>query len=182
MARYRRNYVGGGCYFFTVNLADRASSLLVHRIVELRSSLSAVRRLHPFHIDAWVILPEHMHCVWTLPEGDLDYAGRWRDIKGRFSRSIPEVGKSTASLRRRNERGIWQRRFWEHTISSEADYIAHINYVHLNPVKHGYVAKVIDWPFSTFHRYVKEGIYAADARKLSRPIIKKTGPYNRAGT
>jgi putative transposase len=134
----------------------------VERIVELRSAIARVRRKRPFVIDAWVVLPEHMHCVWTLPEGDADYSSRWQAIKILFSRSIPATEQISASRRAKHERGIWQRRFWEHTITSDTDYERHVDYVHLNPVKHGLVTRVADWPYSTFHRYVAAGIYAND--------------------
>jgi putative transposase len=161
VADYRRNYVAGGCYFFTVNLADRSSSLLVDRIDQLRSVVRDVRARRPFRIDAWVVLPEHMHCVWTLPEGDADYPGRWRAIKKAFSKVIPARDDVTGQ-RRGREREVWQRRYWEHTIGDDADYAVHIDYVHRNPVKHGLVKRVQDWPYSTFHRYVEQGIYDID--------------------
>jgi putative transposase len=162
MADYRRNFVQGGSYFFTVNLADRRSTLLVDRIVELREIVRQVHRQKPFRIDAWVVLPEHMHCIWTLPEGDIDYPGRWRAIKKAFSKSVPAPVGIGRYARRSREREVWQRRYWEHTIVNDADYAVHIDYVHRNPVKHGLVERVQDWPYSTFHRYVEQGIYDID--------------------
>jgi len=105
----------------------------------------------PFRIDAWVILPDHMHCVWTLPPGDRDYPVRWRLIKSRFSRELP-TGPLRASHRARQERGIWQRRYWEHHIRDDADFAAHVRYCWHNPVKHGLAARPEDWPWSSFHR------------------------------
>jgi putative transposase len=162
VADYRRVQVAGATYFFTVALLDRDSSLLAERVELLRAAVRKTKAARPFHIDAWVVLPEHLHCVWTLPEGDSDYSGRWRDIKAVFSRSLPKTEYLSPVRKRKGERGIWQRRFWEHTIRNEADYWNHVNYVHLNPVKHGLVKHVRDWPYSSFHRAVKAGIYPVD--------------------
>jgi len=162
MPEYRRNRVAGGCYFFTVNLWDRRSSLLVERIELLRECVWRVRVRRPFHVDAWVVLPEHMHAVWTLPEGDDDFSTRWGSIKRMFSAGL-EGGEARSEGRmRRGERGVWQRRFWEHTIRDERDYGAHVDYVHFNPVKHGLVEGPGDWPFSSFRRAVERGVYPAD--------------------
>jgi putative transposase len=161
MPDYRRNHVPGGTYFFTVTLLDRSSGLLVSHIDALRDSVRRTRNRAPFHIDAWVVLPDHMHCVWTLPAGDDDYTGRWRALKKGFSKAI-SVGEYRSAVRvRRRERGIWQRRFWEHTIRDERDYAVHLDYVHFNPVKHGLVGRVGDWPYSSFHWCVRRGIYPA---------------------
>ena len=109
-----------------------------------------------------VVLPDHLHAVWTMPEGDRDFSTRWRLIKSTFSRNLA-VGESiSASRAAKRERGIWQRRYWEHTIRDERDYAAHIDYCHLNPYKHGLVQRVRDWPYSSFHRYVAQGMYPAD--------------------
>ncbi len=162
MPDYRRNRVPGGTYFFTVNLLERRSDLLIRHIHELREAIREVRRPRPFHIDAWVILPEHMHCIWTLPEGDDDYSSRWKAIKIRFAKQIPIMEYRSRVRIRKGERGLWQRRFWEHTIRDERDYAAHMDYVHINPVKHGLVERVRDWPYSTFHRYVEIGMYSED--------------------
>ncbi|KPZ62172.1 REP-associated tyrosine transposase [Pseudoalteromonas sp. P1-7a] len=157
--RYRLNYVKGGAYFFTVNLLDRNKSLLVEHIDLLRESIRIVKFQRPFYIDAWVVLPDHLHAVLTLPDGDMDYSSRWREIKKRFSKSLPKTEFLTQTRKRKNERGIWQRRFWEHTIKNNDDYWHHINYVHFNPLKHGLVSRVVDWPYSSFHRAVKQGVY-----------------------
>lgn len=159
MPDYRRNRVPGGTYFFTINLRDRQTNLLVDRIDLLRSSVARVRILMPFHIDAWVVLPEHMHCLWTLPEGDADFSRRWQAIKMAFSKRIERGEALSTSGQNRGERGIWQRRFWEHTIRNERDYAAHLDYIHLNPVKHGLAPRVSDWPYSSFRRAVKMGLY-----------------------
>ncbi|SFW37839.1 transposase [Nitrosovibrio sp. Nv17] len=162
MTEYRRNFVKGGSYFFTVVLADRRLSLLVDHVDALREAFRLIRTAHPFHLDAMVVLPEHLHCIWTLPPDDADYPGRWRRIKAAFSRSLPDRYPRSKSQILKNERGIWQRRYWEHTLRDEDDYRRHMDYIHYNPVKHGYVGCVADWPYSTFHRYVAAGIYASD--------------------
>ena len=158
--QYRRKYVKGGTFFFTVNLLDRNKSLLVEHIDLLRESIRFVKSQRPFYIDAWVVLPDHLHAVLTLPDDDVDYSSRWREIKKRFSKSLPKTEFLTQTRKRKNERGIWQRRFWEHTIRDDNDYWHHVNYVHFNPLKHGLVSQVADWPYSSFHRAVKQGIYA----------------------
>jgi putative transposase len=149
MPEYRRNRVPGGCYFFTVNLLNRSSRLLVEEIGLLRSAVRLVQARAPFHVDAWVVLPNHMHCVWTLPEGDIGFPDRWRCIKGAFSRGLARGEALSASRRRQSERGIWQRRYWEHTIRDDRDYAAHVDYTHFNPVKHGFVERAGDWPYSS---------------------------------
>jgi putative transposase len=162
MTSYRRNFVAGGSYFFTVNLTDRSSQLFVEHMPLLRAAFRYARTRHPFTIDAIVVLPEHLHAVWTLPEGDSDYPLRWRLIKSAFSRALPATEAVSSSRARKSERGIWQRRFWEHTIRDERDFARHVDYIHFNPVKHGYVRKVRDWPYSSFRRMVKLGIYPED--------------------
>ena len=163
MPDYRRLRIPGGTYFFTVNLLERwPNDLLVRHIDVLRDAVRQTRRRYPFHVDAWVVLPDHLHTVWTLPEGDADFANRWRTIKQRFSRALDVTERRSRVRLRRGERGIWQRRFWEHAIRDERDFAAHVDYVHVNPVKHGYVARVQDWPFSTFRRFVGAGVYPLD--------------------
>ncbi len=162
MSNYRRNRVEGGTYFFTVNLRDRRSDLLIAEIGALRDAVRSTRARHPFHIDAWVVLPDHMHCVWTLPPGDHAFPLRWRMIKAMFSRAVGPVEDRPASLVRKREAGVWQRRYWEHTIRDERDYAAHVDYVHFNPVKHGLVVHAADWAFSSFGRCVALGVYPVD--------------------
>lgn len=194
MSRYRRMYVPGGTYFFTVNLALRGSGLLVRRVEVLREAVRVTKAERPFRIDAWVVMPDHLHAVWTLPEGDADFSVRWGAIKGRFSRKVGfqptitpvatgtsvdgfahrqtsspvervgrvgtsrqeearvdgsgRVGTSptlcSASKIKKKESGVWQRRFWEHSIRDAEDFAAHVDYCHWNPVKHGYVARPED--------------------------------------
>ena len=162
MVDYRRNRVPGGTYFFTVNLLDRRSCLLVEQVDLLREVVRAVKRRRPFQIDAWVVLPDHLHAVWTLPEGDADYSGRWRSIKIAFAKGLPKTERRSAVRLNKGERGIWQRRFWEHTIRDDADYSAHVDYVHVNPLKHGLVERLTEWPYSSFHRAVARGVYHQD--------------------
>ena len=162
MPNYRRNRVPGGTYFFTVNLLERKLALLVEHIDNLREAVRIVRETHPFHIDAWVVLPDHMHAIWTLPPGDDRYSDRWRAIKKAFTKSIPKTEYRSEIRIKRHERGIWQRRFWEHTIKDEKDYAMHMDYIHFNPVKHGLSPTVKEWPYSSFHRMVKMGIYPSD--------------------
>jgi putative transposase len=162
MSNYRRNRVVGGTYFFTVNLLERKKTLLVDHIDELRSAVRKTKIKHPFHIDAWVVLPDHLHCIWTLPENDADYSMRWREIKKAFSKSIPKTEYRSKTRIHRHERGIWQYRFWEHTIRNELDYQRHMDYCHFNPVKHGLVDSVYKWPYSTFHSLVRQSIYARE--------------------
>jgi putative transposase len=162
MPDYRRNRVAGGTYFFTVALADRRSDLLIREVTALRASVARVLALHPFRIDAWVVLPEHLHAVWTLPDCDADFSMRWMLIKRGFSARVAAGESRSASRRAKGERGIWQRRFWEHTVRDEADFSRHVDYVHFNPVKHGLVGMAKDWPFSSFRRAVARGDYPMD--------------------
>jgi putative transposase len=161
MVRYRRNFVPGGTYFFTVTLADRASSTLIDHVNDLRMAFRVARHEHPFTIDAIVILPEHLHAIWTLPSGDADFSGRWRRIKAHFTHRL--VASGVPLKRHRNEDYVlWQRRFWEHTIRNELDFARHVDYVHFNPVKHRLVSRVREWPYSSFHAYVRRGVLPAD--------------------
>ena len=145
MVRYRRNFIAGGTYFFTVTLADRTSSALVDHVSALRMAFRIARRERPFTIDAVVILPDHLHAIWTLPPGDSDFSGRWRRIKAHVTHRLVAAG--TPVQRHRNgEYALWQRRFWEHTIRNEIDFERHVDYVHFNPVKHKLVSRALKWP------------------------------------
>ena len=154
--KYRRVKVNNASYFFTVNLADRKRSLLVDNIKLLRESIHKVKQKHAFRIDAIVILPDHLHAIWTLPKGDSDYATRWMLIKSHFSRNLPKIEEISNSRIKKCERGIWQRRYWEHLIRDNFDYEQHVNYIHYNPVKHGYVKKPSDWEYSSIHRFISK--------------------------
>lgn len=183
MSRYLRPRRPGVPIFFTVALAERGNWLLVQRIDALRAAVRVTRAERPFDVLAWVVLPDHLHCIWRLPEGDTDYSVRWGAIKARFTRSLREAadaetrrpGFSPASppliptelpvvqtgryaglkpgLRvTKREQAVWQRRFWEHHIRDEADLNAHLRYCWFNPVKHGFVPRPEDWPYSSYHR------------------------------
>jgi putative transposase len=141
---------------------DRRSDLLVAQIDALRAAVRTVRARSPFDIDAWVVLPDHMHCMWTLPEGDDDFSARWRAIKVAFSKSLPAIEPRSPVGLRRGERGVWQRRYWEHTIRDDRDYAVHVDYIHFNPVKHGLAWAPAGWQFSSFRRCVARGLYPPD--------------------
>ena len=162
MSNYRRALVPGGCFFFTVNLLERRQTLLVDQIAGLREAVATTRQGHPFSIDAFVVLPDHLHAVWTLPQGDSDFSTRWRMIKSRFAKALPKQERLSAVRKARGERGIWQRRFWEHLIRDEADYARHVEYCYINPLKHRLVTQVRDWPYSSFHRDVRAGLFPVD--------------------
>jgi putative transposase len=159
MTSYRRNFLPGGSYFFTVNLENRRSNLLTDHIDVLRSAFRCAHARHPFRLDAIVVLPDHLHALWSLPEGDADFATRWRLIKSTFSRQLPANEQLSTSRLSKGERDIWQRRYWEHTLRDESDFARHFDYIHFNPVKHGHASRVGDWPYSSFHRMVRLGIY-----------------------
>lgn len=162
MPNYRRALVPGGCWFFTINLLERRKTLLADHVGILRDAVQRTRMRYPFTIDAIVVLPDHLHAVWTLPPGDTDFPLRWRLIKSRFSKAIPKQERLNRVRRERGERGIWQRRFWEHLIRDETDYARHVEYCYINPVKHGLVTRVRDWPHSSFHRDVRAGLFPPD--------------------
>ena len=174
MSCYQRLRIPGAPVFFTVCLAERGSDLLLREVVRLRGAVRATMEERPFEILAWVVLGDHIHCVWRLPEGDSDYSTRWGAIKGRFSSSLRRAGFTPPSVlpmvrsgrfagvnpglrEDKGEVAIWQRRFWEHHIRDEADLNAHIRYCWLNPVKHGFVEWAVDWPYSSIHRDVGLG-------------------------
>lgn len=157
--QYRRANYAGASYFFTLNLADRKSHLLIEHVDHLREVIRLVRQAHPFEIVAMVVLPDHLHAIWRLPEGDANFPMRWSLIKAGFSRALPKNEAIELSRKKKRERGIWQRRYWEHLIRDEIDLENHVAYIHFNPVKHGYVSKASDWAHSSIHRYIKKGLY-----------------------
>ncbi len=160
--QYRRSNIKGACYFFTINLANRKTRLLVEEFEILRNVINHVKQQHPFQLDAMVIMPEHFHMMMTLPENDNAYAKRIMLIKSGFSRKIPKSEPINPSRIHKRERGIWQRRYWEHLIRDDTDYQRHIEYIHYNPVKHGHVNKPSEWQYSTLHKYIKLKIYDKD--------------------
>jgi putative transposase len=162
MSRYRRANVEGGAFFFTLALANRSSDLLIREIDRLRSAYRAVQERLPFETIAICILPDHLHALWLLADGDADFSSRWSLFKSGFSRGLPPAKSRSASKVAKREKGIWQRRYWEHAIRGDTDLERHVDYIHYNPVKHGLVSRVADWPYSSFHRYVAQGILPAD--------------------
>jgi putative transposase len=160
MSNYRRPRISGATIFFTVALQERGSSLLVHEIERLRCAVRQTRAERWFDIEAWVVLPDHMHCIWRLPDEDDDFPVRWRLIKSRFSMGLESTATRQSHVRRR-EKGIWQRRFWEHHIRNAEDWQNHLRYCWFNPVKHGLVGSPADWPFSSYQRdRVRYGVLA----------------------
>ncbi len=160
--QYRRARIKGGTYFFTVVTYKRRRILTEPGNVSLlRKAFRQVMDNHPFTIDAFVLLPDHLHCIWTMPEGDRDFSKRWRLTKSYFSRKCDATHKNipSRSRRKKKELAVWQRRFWEHLIRNEQDFVKHIEYIHYNPVKHGLAKAPKDWEYSSFHRYVREGVY-----------------------
>ncbi len=154
--RYRRAFVAGGSFFFTVVTEGRRPVFATaHAVDVLREAFKTVRRSRPFEIDAMVVMPDHLHCIWTLPEGDADFATRWRLIKTWFSKHCDPALRDRA-------RGVWQHRYWEHLLRDESDFARHVDYIHYNPVKHGLAAAAIEWRHSSLHRYVAAGLCAPD--------------------
>ncbi len=161
MPDYRRAGVKGGLFFFTVALADRSSDLLTEEIGRFREIYRAVQQRRPFETVAICVLPDHIHTLWKLPEDDPDFSTRWNLIKSGFSRGIDDRPRSPSKILKR-EKGLWQRRFWEHAVRDDADLERHIDYIHFNPVKHGKVTRVLDWPHSSFHRFVERRLLPSD--------------------
>ncbi|WP_431201154.1 REP-associated tyrosine transposase [Bradyrhizobium betae] len=172
MSQYRR--ARGNMFFFTVVLADRSSALLVDQVDRLRQIYRTIVQRRPFETIAICVLPDHLHAIWTLPENDSDFSSRWNLIKGGFSRGSEAQARSTSKLKKR-EKGIWQRRYWEHAIRNDADLERHVDYIHFNPVKHGLVTHVRDWPHSSFHRYVEQGALPVDWGGDMRDIAGEFG-------
>jgi len=165
MSRYRRAAVPGAAYFFTLT-TYRREPLLTHAevLAALRSAHRMVRTTRPFRVEAMVVLPDHLHAVWNLPPEDAEYAIRWSLIKRQVSQAARHLlhASQSASRHQRRELALWQRRYWEHRIRDEADYARHVDYIHYNPVKHGLVSEVAQWPYSSFHRFVRLGLHTPD--------------------
>jgi putative transposase len=163
--QYRRAYVPGGSYFFTVVTEQRRRLFAdVSNVMLLRQAIRTVMRNRPFTIDAIVVLPDHIHCIWSLPPGDADFATRWRLIKTWFTKHLllrEHIRPNTARIQKCRQ-AVWQHRYWEHLLRDEADYQCHVDYIHYNPVKHGYVSQPLKWPYTSLRRYVKQGVLAAD--------------------
>ncbi|MGQ0636259.1 MAG: REP-associated tyrosine transposase [Planctomycetaceae bacterium] len=176
MSHYRRYFVAGGSYFFTVVTHSRRRFLcddLARRL--LRSAILTVQKQRPFEMPGIVLLPDHLHAIWTLPPGDADYPTRWKRIKEEFTRTYLAAGgtevRRSASRRRRGGRGVWQRRYWEHTLRDVDDFERHLDYIHYNPVRHGLVICPHDWPCSSLRRWVARGVYDAGWGCLSRGTL-----------
>ncbi|MGO8746514.1 MAG: REP-associated tyrosine transposase [Thermoguttaceae bacterium] len=167
MSWYRRNYVAGGTFFFTI-VTYRRHEMLTSPLARksLRTAIEKIQKRWSFEIPAMALLPDHLHCIWTLPSGDDKYSRRWRRIKEEFTRTYLAGGgreiPQSRSRARHQERGVWQRRYWEHTCDDEADLKRCVDYIHWNPKKHGLVGTVKDWPWSSFHRYVQMGEYSLE--------------------
>lgn len=166
MPQYRRARIPGGSFFFTVVAARRQPILTDEPVrLALRQAIQIVRRERPFRIDGWVLLPDHLHAVWTMPVDD-DYATRWRLIKSQVTHRLGDAWRNplvmTARRRTKSQGSIWQHRYWERWLRDDEDVRRHLDYLHFNPVKHGLVHRVEDWPWSSFHRYVADGIYPND--------------------
>jgi putative transposase len=167
MSDYRRYFVAGGTYFFTVVTYQRRRFLTTDLAREcLRAAIETARGERPFEMPAVVLLPDHLHALWSLPRADVDYSTRWRRVKEQFTSAYMaqggREGPLSASRRKRGERGVWQRRFWEHAINDENDFERHFDYIHYNPVKHRLVDCPRQWPYSTFSRWVAGGVYGAE--------------------
>jgi putative transposase len=163
--KYRRAFIPGGSFFFTLVTEQRRPLLAsVDAVDVLRMAFRVVRATRPFEIDAIVVLPDHLHCIWTLPPGDADFATRWRLIKTWFTKHCDPALRTTPNRARMStgQQAIWQHRYWEHALRDETDVSRHIDYIHFNPVKHGHVSSVMEWPHSSFRRFVKDGVYPAD--------------------
>ena len=171
--RYRRSQASGATFFFTVVTYKRRRILCCNENVSLiNEGFKHAVSKRPFVIDAFVMLPDHIHCIWTLPEGDNDFSTRWWSIKSYFTRRCNTKHKDDQSdnMKIKGMKGVRQQRFWEHQIRDERDFAAHVDYIHYNPVKHGYAKAPKDWEWSTFHRYVREGIYDINWGTKEEPV------------
>ena len=165
MPNYRRTRIAGGTYFFTVVTFRRLPLLASSSAISaLRSSFEAVMTRHPFTVEAMVIMPDHLHCIWTLPDGDHDFSTRWRLVKAGFSRACQRSPAEQIpwSLLRKREKDVWQQKLWEHCIRDDMDFNAHCDYIHYNLVKHGLAQSPAEWQHSTFRLFVQAGFYPRD--------------------
>lgn len=175
MPNYRRVFIKGGTYFFTVVTFERNPIFLNKTAIsQLQLCVEIVRHTLPFTVEAFVVLPDHLHSIWTLPSDDDDYSVRWKMIKSSFSRICqPNNNITNISRLKKGERGVWQRRFWEHVIRNEEDYNAHCDYIHYNPVKHGLVKAPDEWEFSSYHTFTQQGYYEVNwGNEVPDKIVK----------
>ena len=161
MTDYRHNRVPGGTFFFTVRLLERGSTLLTDHFSAFGAAMRQARVKRPFHVDAWVVLPDHAHAIWTLPPGDHDCASRWRAVKIAFSKALR---KSSAG----HDSAIWERHYQDHRVASDAEYAGLVDYVHMNPLRHGLCADAAEWQWSSLHRFVAAGLVGADGNPAVR--------------
>ncbi len=176
--QYRRVYVPGGSYFFTLITQKRRKILVGEATIDvLREAFRRVMKKRPFYIDAAVILPDHLHGIWMLPPEDQDFSTRWRLIKTWFTKHCNTALRENSdhTRKRKGEQAIWQHRYWEHLLRDDHDYARHVEYIHYNPVKHLYVSKPFDWPYSSFRRYVKQGIYKKDWGTMAVEFAENIG-------
>jgi len=164
MPKYRRAHIPGGTFFFTLKTERNATIFRDQLAVRiLGDPIRETKQFWPFEMNAIVLLHDHLHTIWSLPAGDADFSKRWAWLKKEFTRRYLAAGgveqRTSASRKKNRRRGVWQQRFWEHAIEGEDDFEAHFDYIHFNPVKHGYVSRPVDWPYSSFHRWVKKGVY-----------------------
>lgn len=167
MPNYRRLRPPGGTFFFTLKTERNAPIFADRRCVDLLGEVFRdTKSRWPFDVRAIVLLPDHLHSIWSLPPGDDKYSMRWGWLKKEFTQRYLAAGgteeRTSVSRRRNRRRGVWQRRFWEHTIEDDDDFEAHFDYIHWNPVKHGYVSCPRDWLHSSFRRWVEAGVYNAN--------------------
>jgi putative transposase len=175
MTRYRDNRVPGMTYFFTVRLLDRNSSLLTDHISAFGEAMRQARIRKPFHVDAWVVLPNHAHAMWTLPPGDHDCATRWRAVKIAFSKALHKTGLALPSPAGAPDTTIWERHYRDYRVGDDDEYAALIDYVHSNPLRHGFCELAAEWPWSSLHRFVAAGF---DAPRLPLPLPPWTQPVH----
>ena len=162
---YRRAFIPGGSFFFTLVTEQRRPLLASAGAVDiLRMAFRVVQSAHPFQLDAIVVLPDHLHCIWSMSPGDADFSIRWRLIKTWFTKHCDPALRGVPNRARvtKGQQAIWQHRYWEHALRDETDFARHVDYIQFNPVKHGYVSSAMEWPYSSFRRYVRDGVYPVD--------------------
>lgn len=160
MTRYRDNRVPGMTYFFTVRLLDRNSTLLTDHFSAFGEAMRQARIRKPFHVDAWVVLPNHAHAIWTLPPGDHDCATRWRAVKIAFSKALHKTGLVAASPAGTADAAIWERHYRDYRVGDDDEYASLVDYLHSNPIRHGFCEQAAQWPWSSLHRFVAAGFDA----------------------
>jgi putative transposase len=161
MNDYRHNRVPGRTFFFTVRMLDRRSTLLTDHISAFGEAIRQARSKRPFHVDAWIALPDHAHAIWTLPPGDDDAASRWRAVKIAFTKALSKSTRAAAS-----DSAIWQRHYLDYLIDSDADYVRLVDYVHNDAMRHGFCRRSQDWPWSSLHRFLAAGLVQRDGQPL----------------